>query len=1164
MKCRIIRKMLGVLEVVENMEAVRLWLQRVNAHAWGRIQRIRIRNPYQYAGGIVADLNNSTMRDCVVRELKVEAEEKTSSLRLGGIMGSNSASIVENCYAAGLNLDVSNAQANVVGVGGICGEASYSSSLSKTYAQGRIYTTSGEAGGITGLTNGKLNRGWAKVDISGSAVAGGIVGRVNSSSRVSQLLSVGNVSGKADSVGRIAGAITSDGTSFTTSYAYSGQQINSKILEDEMDANALITGEELKLEANYWYYLNLGYCFNYSGVTSGYLPKLMNFAEDKLLPGQDDLDIAFALPGSVDFVVEEGATADYDETKKAYKLDFTLDLKTPGLSQEAQKAESEAFYKTLKTALSGIAVPGMELNLVPAGAEADPSLCWSENKERFTWGDDGETLKLHMTDNVRIITYRDTYQATYGYTDNSGTLWELGDELDFGSPLFIHITAVVNKDAAGGADLVGSEADLSTWYGAMKQEGKNYQNFLIETDLDFSILGTITDPDLINLNINRLEGAGFAEKEKDILSKLDKESVRKDYLLYQEAEGQKTDVPMKTLSNISIQATAASQSTIRVLQGTMQGICIAKFDWNNGSYDGSYVGIIGRNTGNIRFVDFDTNTIYAGKASDRVGCIADNRGSMEYVRAKDSRIYNAPATYLSRAGGLIGYNMSGITHCSAVGTKTDAGDYNFNVSITTSKNSNSIYTGGLVGYSENYVTLCYVDQIRVSGCQQTGALGGNINQRYGQYEDYMVDKSWQDTDLFYYCWVTNSSVSGMYQNGGVYGVVYGTRRNYSKGNIVTQTDPASYYAGGVTGQLGGWAAQYDYVEDCTVTTEGKGAGGVSGYGDNCNYETVVNCKIQAKQNAGGVSGAIPDYYIRYSKVEGSTITATDSYAGGIVGYTASHSPTGTNAYIDCFVTGSQIKAGSYAGGVFGLVTGGKHYRHESGATVSASRQNAGGFAGELLGYCQKFTSQASATAETVAELAYPQTKVYSSIISGKISGGYNVGGFVGIFDKGLRPIDPENGKELDDRDTGYTPYLSQNYYYKLVLAPVSLNCASGPTLKLTYNNVAEITDTGNDEGIGYLRVYEGIESEKTTIATQLGQIIRDVEADSKKTLTEEKAKETAKVSDEVLASGWFYYNKVTQNGLYLHDGSGNDRIFDTRVCQKEGTTVTFPWLRSNS
>lgn len=1130
MKCRIIRKMLGVLEVVENMEAVRLWLQRVNAHAWGRIQRIRIRNPYQYAGGIVADLNNSTMRDCVVRELKVEAEEKTSSLRLGGIMGSNSASIVENCYAAGLNLDVSNAQANVVGVGGICGEASYSSSLSKTYAQGRIYTTSGEAGGITGLTNGKLNRGWAKVDISGSAVAGGIVGRVNSSSRVSQLLSVGNVSGKADSVGRIAGAITSDGTSFTTSYAYSGQQINSKILEDEMDANALITGEELKLEANYWYYLNLGYCFNYSGVTSGYLPKLMNFAEDKLLPGQDDLDIAFALPGSVDFVVEEGATADYDETKKAYKLDFTLDLKTPGLSQEAQKAESEAFYKTLKTALSGIAVPGMELNLVPAGAEADPSLCWSENKERFTWGDDGETLKLHMTDNVRIITYRDTYQATYGYTDNSGTLWELGDELDFGSPLFIHITAVVNKDAAGGADLVGSEADLSTWYGAMKQEGKNYQNFLIETDLDFSILGTITDPDLINLNINRLEGAGFAEKEKDILSKLDKESVRKDYLLYQEAEGQKTDVPMKTLSNISIQATAASQSMIRVLQGTMQGICIAKFDWNNGSYDGSYVGIIGRNTGNIRFVDFDTNTIYAGKASDRVGCIADNRGSMEYVRAKDSRIYNAPVTYLSRAGGLIGYNMSGITHCSAVGTKTDAGDYNFNVSITTSKNSNSIYTGGLVGYSENYVTLCYVDQIRVSGCQQTGALGGNINQRYGQYEDYMVDKSWQDTDLFYYCWVTNSSVSGMYQNGGVYGVVYGTRRNYSKGNIVTQTDPASYYAGGVTGQLGGWAAQYDYVEDCTVTTEGKGAGGVSGYGDNCNYETVVNCKIQAKQNAGGVSGAIPDYYIRYSKVEGSTITATDSYAGG----------------------------------VFGLVTGGKHYRHESGATVSASRQNAGGFAGELLGYCQKFTSQASATAETVAELAYPQTKVYSSIISGKISGGYNVGGFVGIFDKGLRPIDPENGKELDDRDTGYTPYLSQNYYYKLVLAPVSLNCASGPTLKLTYNNVAEITDTGNDEGIGYLRVYEGIESEKTTIATQLGQIIPKVEADNKKTLTEEKAKETAKVSDEVLASGWFYYNKVTQNGLYLHDGSGNDRIFDTRVCQKEGTTVTFPWLRSNS
>ena len=1156
------------------------------------VEDIEITNPYCYAGGLIGELNNSAMKDCVVRNLKVSAQDKTSSLRLGGVVGYNNYSTIENCYTAGLNLEVSNTQANVVGIGGICGEMSYGSSLSKTYAQGRIYTTSGETGGITGLTNGRLNRSWSKVDISGSAVAGGMAGRVNSSTRASQLLAVGNVSGQAGYVGRIAGAVTSDGTTFTNAYAYDAQQLNSKISQDKLDANGLITGEELKLEANYWYYLNLGYSFDYTGVPLGYLPKLKNFAEDKLLPGQENLDIAYTVPSTVRFAVEEGAKADYDETKKAYTLDFTLDLKTPGLSRKAQEAGSEAFYKTLKTALSGITVSGMELNLIPEGADENPALCWSENATRFSWDADGVTLKLHMGDNVTIVTYRDTYQATYSYTDGAGTLWELGDDLNFGSPLYIHILSVVNTGTDGTADLVGSEEDLSTWYGAMKQEGKNYQNFLIEKDLDFSVLGTITDPDLINLNINRLEGAGFAEKEKGILNKLNKESVRKDYLLYQETEEKKTSVPMKTLSNMNVKATSTSQSVIRALQGTMQGIRISGWNWDNGSFTGSYVGIIGRNTGNIRFVDFENNTIYGGKASDRVGCIAENRGSMEYVRAKDSKVSNAAATVTHRVGGLIGYNLNGITHCSAVGSRTEDGAYTFTVNVTTGAN-NSTYTGGLVGQSDNYVTLCYVDKVSVTGCLDTGALAGYAAQRFGQYDEYMTDTSWQDTDLFYYCWVTDSSVTGKYRTGGVYGRASASRRNYSKGNTVTQTDTASYMAGGVMGQADGWGTRYNYAEGCTVTTKGKAAGGISGYNEHFYYETVVDCTIEAAQQAGGIVGALSQYYVRASKVEGSTITATDRYAGGIVGYTATNSVTGTNAYFDCLVTTTNVSGGSYvgglagiyygkdsynnivddsvtvsatndyAGGMFGLVAGGSHYRMESGATVSA-RQNAGGFAGEVLGYCQKTTSSAGVTSESVIELAYPQTKVYGSVFTGKISGSYNVGGFAGLYDRGSRPIDPENGKELDDKASGYIPYLNQSMYYRILLAPVSLNCNNVNTLKLTYNNAPGMTETGSDEGIGYLRVYDGISSDSSaTITNQLTQIQNTVEANSKKTLTDAEAKQSAKVSDTILASDWFYNNGVTKNGLDLNSNTSTNRYFDTRVCKEGDQTTMFPWMQAN-
>ena len=62
----------------------------------------------------------------------------------------------------------------------------------------------------------------------------------------------------------------------------------------------------------------------------------------------------------------------------------------------------------------------------------------------------------------------------------------------------------------------------------MKAEGRNYQNFLIMNDLDFSTLpdSVKNDSDLMNLNINRMSGADYTEPP------FENEQVSKDYLLF--------------------------------------------------------------------------------------------------------------------------------------------------------------------------------------------------------------------------------------------------------------------------------------------------------------------------------------------------------------------------------------------------------------------------------------------------------------------------------------------------------------------------------------------------------------------------------------------------------------------------------------------------------
>ena len=492
-------------------------------------------------------------------------------------------------------------------------------------------------------------------------------------------------------------------------------------------------------------------------------------------------------------------------------------------------------------------------------------------------------------------------------------------------------------------------------------------------------------------------------------------------------------------------------------------------------------------------------------------------------------------------GGLVGYGERPLEHCSAVGSEGDRGgskDFTFKISINSETGRASEYTGGLAGrLNNNYARYCYVDRVSVAGRGYTGGLAGYAHQYYGTRDDSTVDDSIRRNEIFYYIQVTNSKVSGNYYTGGVFGTCSYITRAISMHNTVTQAESSSYGAGGVMATTGGWGLSWLYVEDCDVTTAGRAAGGISAYNDSYTQCVVKDSRVQAQTMAGGLAGVSP-YTTYRCQVEGCEIKA-DTYAGGLIGYALS---SGTSNYYiyDCVVNGGTTVTGT-------------------GAKVTGKGNYTGGLAGTMTGYMQTVVSPqtiSSAIGSTVT-LTYPNTVVNSIIVGGTVEGNAQTGGLIGQFDAGDRPINPDDGKPLDDIDSGYIGYINNQNYSKVLVAPVSVTGSS--SADAVYNSAS--TATGDGAGIGYLRVYEGIDGDVENEVKQMTKLSAKLNTSNKK-LTAEDQKKTYTVDDSWLVDEKSYKgNNLATGGLYLRESS-NNRFFDTanRGKTEDGTITTFPLL----
>lgn len=1152
---------------------------------------------YQNGGGLVAAMTDGYLENCVVSNLSISSRQEGTLLRMGGLIGYSQNNQVNNCLVRGLSVDVTSGK-TAEGCGGLIGTQNTRDVMYNTYAQGNISTKFSRCGGIVGSAEGTITSVWANVGIVSSASqVGGITGQVGNDGNLSQALAVGEVfTTSADNYGRINGGFSGRERELTRCYAFDEQKVNSELTSDFYDATGLLTSEQLKMEQYYWNTVNLGYAFAYDNIGDGYLPKLYRSDLENLLPCQEE-GLTFSMEG-VSFTAEGSATYQESgtqvlEKQGSYDLHVALRFTIDGLTKDSNL--EQYFGKDYRNiVIENIKITGV------------PTVSW-----------DGETCILtYGTQNLHPEKYVDSYRVVFTYGGN-----QAGMKLDFVDttwqevrPLYYHIYRAMRTESCIDSD---TGLDLGSWSDAMQKAGTEYENFMIMNDLDFKEIQDVQT----GLQLNRLEGyfdvSVYGKDGFSLETASSTETDRKDYLMADLSDTSASHWPTWcTLRNVNREILASDNNTpwIYELRGTMQYIRFQDVNWvNKQQRGGTEYGLIRVNTGLIQYVDFERIVLDYGRTTQYIGCIAQNQGSMEYLRVRDIKVDTSDRVAKQAVrdiGGLCGRAYQPLCYVGARGSIDSEGNYNYKVvGAQTIRNADGTYsdvgerTGGVLGYTETGIKYIFADTLYVTGSNRTGGIAGYSNNLTSHYYET------PDKDIEIFTEIKNSKVEGNTATGGVYGLGY--YGGYTRVLNCTVTGTGDY-AGGVFGQ---GHARYSTVTDCQISAVHCAGGILGSTGGLGIYGEVTGCTIYAEEKAGGAAGQItslnitetyisdtavfagkyvggivgmdlsrnaltnaynmgvtrtliggssgsypvveknPDgsYHTKWAAQKpeiGSKVAATTTdYVGGLIGYSSGSSSH--HYYVDDSVT---VKGEDYIGGVYGQCDGGNHRDFAAAATVEA-RRYAGGFAGEICGF--------AASMEEGYTLRTPKTTIVRAYLSGsvKASTAY-AGGLAGNYKKGIRPLDPETGQELPDEITGYTNHMERDNYKQILLALTAIDGnESRYTALLAYGDESFLKGASKlSEAVSYLRIYNGLKISGSSGTMQsldsycpgiLSWEWRKTGMDYTQVLT--ATSEDMKIVD-------FYKGALASGGMYLGNSSS---MYHFDVNSTTLTSGFFPYVRKS-
>ncbi len=281
-----------------------------------------------------------------------------------------------------------------------------------------------------------------------------------------------------------------------------------------------------------------------------------------------------------------------------------------------------------------------------------------------------------------------------------------------------------------------------------------------------------------------------------------------------------------------------------------------------------------------------------------------------------SRVDSVTATGYRYVGGLLGYssNTGNITSCTVD-----------SASVTASNQ----YAGGLIGNNASKINSCSATRVVVK-VNHRGNVGGLLGYNTGAVSESKVD---------------TVTATGSQYIGGFIGYNSGAlTRDTASNTTVTAT---TSYVGGLVGYSGG-TIDNCLVRGITATAMNEIVGGLVGKTEkSITNSSGSNLTVKAGNNAGGLVGVINSSSVILSgcRVDSVRVTATTSYAGGLVGHISQ-----VTSVTSCTVDSASVTATtSHAGGLIGKNESTINSCSATRVVVGCGGQYAGGLLGHNTG-----------------------------------------------------------------------------------------------------------------------------------------------------------------------------------------------------------------------
>ena len=381
-----------------------------------------------------------------------------------------------------------------------------------------------------------------------------------------------------------------------------------------------------------------------------------------------------------------------------------------------------------------------------------------------------------------------------------------------------------------------------------------------------------------------------------------------------------TEGQVHTLKNINLDVTNVGFGLINECKNLMENIKFENINLSlsDQSISGNYVGIIVKNSGNIKNITFKDVTISLNDKISYVGCISNNIGlyienvNLENINITGARFVGslfgrANATYI-RGINANSVNINGTTTVGGIIGYRDrlTNDELSNITIKDSKISGQGDIGGI--YGSTGANSYTVENIEVINCQIEGDsnVGG------------VAGSSGYNTNAIKYVKVKDSTIIGTTNVGGIFGTGGNLQYAIVEDSKIIANDVNSSKIGGITGNIG-WSITYSGVLNTTIQTLGTSVGGVIGYGNSATRVYALDSTVEGYSKVGGLVGETVTGSLDYSYTNADVIAIQD-YAGGIAGYlenTNMDNQTNVIRIRNDYYAGGTIKGKQNVGGIIG-------------------------------------------------------------------------------------------------------------------------------------------------------------------------------------------------------------------------------------------------------